>query len=749
MTKKNRLPRLNGPVIADTWRTMASLYGDQEKHVLPAPENAPSATAFDSGIGELSLSSTSYKVTYCQIDPETGEVLAESSPSPASNAVTVVNGRTAIMLPKRTDRIINAYRIYRLTSFRTSLTRSLSKTLVQSTDDSIKSTYAIGNTTVTLSPSLTRQSEYRRGSNTYFYEENVLSPFVGFFYFFGVSSNFRLILSFPTNDIISNATINSVAFQTFIKHSVISPSLIDVDIWAYNGDPLYDPLIEDSPKSMYLRCALATGGRQYLNNSTTFRPIQGEVEKLVEVNIGSSSTSQSCIDLGLAKSQGKKFTIALKDNEDSHDVANLINSKLKVTFNTPAVGFTNSDKKLMMGYLSDSSIRFQNLALPNSVTIRSARIVFTAWSDVLNSSNGTKIKIRGEASDNATTFTTDPFSRAKTSAEVLWNPTESWVPESKYSSPDISNVIQEIVNRVGWASGNSIALYLQDNGSSPNALRLANSFDNGLASSYPVLEINYADSNEIGTMYRLVDTVPSENSRLYIDTIADNVLNNNAEIPFSSSTDLSLSNQQNLFFPGNNLGDELARIVITEKGPYTTPINKILFITNLSSGPKYPITLGSDSPFTFKMWRSEGRNGYLICSLPIPVPPGTRLKGMDGSGEIHILGYFVDYSSSSNLEVFWKYITTTDPYTVDKTSLLLGGFSDGATQQQVIVKEGSSNIIMMNVTQVKYPDPNKELADGVYALSSLTMPIGLKEGHSLTVTTGAAYVWGVKYKTDG
>lgn len=57
-------------------------------------------------------------------------------------------------------------------------------------------------------------------------------------------------------------------------------------------------------------------------------------------------------------------------------------------------------------------------------------------------------------------------------------------------SPDVSNVVQEIVNRVGWAPGNSMSFILS---STSAGLRLARSFDNSSAYA-PRLDINYTDT---------------------------------------------------------------------------------------------------------------------------------------------------------------------------------------------------------------------------------------------------------------
>ena len=64
--------------------------------------------------------------------------------------------------------------------------------------------------------------------------------------------------------------------------------------------------------------------------------------------------------------------------------------------------------------------------------------------------------------DNAATFTTTDGNiegRALTTANVVWSATFTF--SAWNASPDIANVIQEIVDRVGWASGNALAILVK------------------------------------------------------------------------------------------------------------------------------------------------------------------------------------------------------------------------------------------------------------------------------------------------
>jgi hypothetical protein len=71
-------------------------------------------------------------------------------------------------------------------------------------------------------------------------------------------------------------------------------------------------------------------------------------------------------------------------------------------------------------------------------------------------------KIIGEAADNPTapTSLTTFAARTRTDASAPWTPV-AWVADTWYNSPSTVAVIQEIIGRGGWASGNAINQFWQ------------------------------------------------------------------------------------------------------------------------------------------------------------------------------------------------------------------------------------------------------------------------------------------------
>jgi len=114
-----------------------------------------------------------------------------------------------------------------------------------------------------------------------------------------------------------------------------------------------------------------------------------------------------------------------------------------------------------------SGMRYQNINIPQGATITEAHITFTCGISGF-SGTGTRTRFSADDTDDAATFSTaaDYTTRwnARTTAEVDWDsPTlTAWVIDSEYQSPDLSSIIQEIVDRPGWTSGNAIAIFWGD-----------------------------------------------------------------------------------------------------------------------------------------------------------------------------------------------------------------------------------------------------------------------------------------------
>lgn len=108
--------------------------------------------------------------------------------------------------------------------------------------------------------------------------------------------------------------------------------------------------------------------------------------------------------------------------------------------------------------------RFLNVTIANAATINSATFSMKCNSSWDASPNVVALRVRGQDSDTTVTFGTtagtnnlDTTARPRTTAtSAAWGLT-NLTAGTRYSI-DIAAVIQEIVNRAGWASGNSMVM---------------------------------------------------------------------------------------------------------------------------------------------------------------------------------------------------------------------------------------------------------------------------------------------------
>jgi len=135
-------------------------------------------------------------------------------------------------------------------------------------------------------------------------------------------------------------------------------------------------------------------------------------------------------------------------------------------------------------------LRFVSVALPKGALVTGAYVEF----EVDETKGGTapvNLIIEGD-------LTAAPFTSAAknitsrtslTTAKVKWSVPNWPAVDVKWQTPDISSIIQEIVNQPGWASGNALVLLFRDDKSNPSTgIRCAEAYE-GEATNAPLLHI--------------------------------------------------------------------------------------------------------------------------------------------------------------------------------------------------------------------------------------------------------------------
>ena len=196
------------------------------------------------------------------------------------------------------------------------------------------------------------------------------------------------------------------------------------------------------------------------------------------------------------------------------DGANWVN--LQLNAGTQVVGYYTSSY-----YKYGGGMRFQGITIPQGATITSAHITFYNGGDTL-SLNNTDSTFTGEDVDNAATFSTTADYKARrgtvvggannnylTTATVNWDTVPAETIGQYYDSPDIKTIVQEIVNRAGWTSGNSMVMFWDDHADrsthTANTYRGYNSADTGTPPSLYISwtsvfpELTTSAATDVGT----------------------------------------------------------------------------------------------------------------------------------------------------------------------------------------------------------------------------------------------------------
>lgn len=167
---------------------------------------------------------------------------------------------------------------------------------------------------------------------------------------------------------------------------------------------------------------------------------------------------------------------------------------------TPTSGWptpSNSGSSLIIGVQEDYDnwptyidhflgyFRFQNVTIPQGATISSAYL-----KPYQSSTPNRTVSVKGFDKDNVSAPTAGSDLAASNFTTAGITNFATGTGSSQKTSPDIKDIVQEIVDRAGWSSGNSMmfALWLELSSSNTTLLNLR-SFDYSSASQACQLEI--------------------------------------------------------------------------------------------------------------------------------------------------------------------------------------------------------------------------------------------------------------------
>lgn len=141
-------------------------------------------------------------------------------------------------------------------------------------------------------------------------------------------------------------------------------------------------------------------------------------------------------------------------------------------------------------FYADVYLRFLNVTIPKGATINSALVRFVCG--VVVGTTVVRTNITGEDVDSASQCTScaDVAGRARTTALEAWDNVPIWTLGAEYDTVDIADIIQEIVDRAGWVSGNDVNIFVDNDGSGSGAYRHPSHWDN-VTYNPPQLRVTY------------------------------------------------------------------------------------------------------------------------------------------------------------------------------------------------------------------------------------------------------------------
>jgi hypothetical protein len=141
---------------------------------------------------------------------------------------------------------------------------------------------------------------------------------------------------------------------------------------------------------------------------------------------------------------------------------------------------------------ASGAFRFTGVTIPAASTITSAKI--TWYPSGTYSADRIILQIAGIDEDNTADFSSSPLGRTKTTATVTGyhpNPSTNGVAKD---TPSLTAIVQEIVDRAGWSSGNAMGFIIEDNGGTADNTMNWSDY-NDPAGQEAVLTIDYAGNS--------------------------------------------------------------------------------------------------------------------------------------------------------------------------------------------------------------------------------------------------------------
>ncbi|MFL6621712.1 MAG: VWA domain-containing protein [Sulfurifustis sp.] len=192
------------------------------------------------------------------------------------------------------------------------------------------------------------------------------------------------------------------------------------------------------------------------------------------------------LDATASSIEGNTVTVQSQVGASSDDAEQLVSNGAVILDNATLTMVKTVTNNQVVG------LRFSNVVVPRKATITNAFIRFEAANSNSAATYPTSLTIKAQKSSNPGTFTTatnDVGNRTTganaAAASVAWNSVPDWISGKTYTTPNLTSIVQELVDQSTWCGGNSMLFTISGTGT-----RIAASFDSSSGDS-PVLVVQY------------------------------------------------------------------------------------------------------------------------------------------------------------------------------------------------------------------------------------------------------------------
>ena len=139
-------------------------------------------------------------------------------------------------------------------------------------------------------------------------------------------------------------------------------------------------------------------------------------------------------------------------------------------------------------------IRFPNVTIPQGSVITDAFVRFTSYQGLSATVCNVNVYFN-DVDDAAAPVNEAGADGLALTGAVAWNALVAWIDGNIYDTGDISTILQTIVDRGGWSSGNAVQVLIKDNTSDDSAARAPSAFDYLSGAEKAELHVTWTESS--------------------------------------------------------------------------------------------------------------------------------------------------------------------------------------------------------------------------------------------------------------